>query len=84
MGQTILRLPAVKERTGLSRSSIYKAVAGGLWTRPVHLAPRAVGWPSGECDAILAARIAGRPDDEIKRLVIALEAARQDAGVAAA
>jgi prophage regulatory protein len=78
------RLPGVIEKSGLARSTIYKAIASGLWTRPVRLGPRAVGWPSSECDAILAARIAGKTDDEVRALVSALEASRRDAGGAAA
>ncbi len=77
MKRTILRLPAVKSESGLSRSTIYLRVAQGLWTRPVHLGIRAVGWPSDEVEAINAARIAGCTDDEIRILVKKLEAARK-------
>lgn len=76
---TILRLPGVIQRSGLSRSSVYKAVAAGMWPRPIRLSARAVGWPLAEIDAILAARIAGKTDDEIRALVGALGASRQDA-----
>ncbi len=41
---TILRLPAVKERTGLSRSSIYLRISEGLFPKPISLGGRAVGW----------------------------------------
>lgn len=44
MTNTILRLPEVKARTGLSRSSIYLYVQKGLFPSPVSLGPRAVGW----------------------------------------
>jgi len=59
MKRTILRLPAVKSESGLSRSTIYLRVSQGLWTKPVSLGARAVGWPSDEVEAINAARIAG-------------------------
>jgi prophage regulatory protein len=76
MRRTILRMPAVKSESGLSRSTIYLRVSQGLWTKPVSLGARAVGWPSDEVDVLNAARIAGKSDDEIRELVSKLEAAR--------
>jgi prophage regulatory protein len=38
-----------------------------------------VGWPSSEVTAINAARIAGKTDEEIRALVVKLEAARKSA-----
>lgn len=77
MKRTILRMPTVKSESGLSRSTIYLRVSQGLWTKPVSLGARAVGWPSDEVDALNAARIAGSTDDEIRVLVAKLEAARK-------
>lgn len=48
MATTILRLPAVIARTGLSRSSIYLRVAEGTFPQPISLGPRAIGWLEGE------------------------------------
>ena len=79
MKRTILRIPAVKFESGLSRSTIYLRVSQGLWTKPVSLGARAVGWPSDEVDAINSARIAGNTDDEIRVLVRKLEATRKEA-----
>lgn len=79
MASTILRLPAVQAETGLSRSSIYLRVSQGLWPKPVSLGPRAIGWPAAEVAALNAARIAGKGDDEIRGLVVKLEAARATA-----
>jgi predicted DNA-binding transcriptional regulator AlpA len=45
---TILRLPVVKTRTGLSRSTIYLRIAQGTFPRPVALGGRAVGWLEAE------------------------------------
>ena len=78
MMHTILRIPAVKSESGLSRSTIYLRIAEGLWTKPVSLGARAVGWPSDEVAAINAARIAGKTDEEVRALVAKLEAARKD------
>lgn len=77
MSNTILRLPAVKGESGLSRSTIYLRIADGLWTKQVSLGPRSVGWPRQEVEALNAARIAGKSDDEIRALVLKLEAARK-------
>ncbi len=77
MLQTILRLPAVKFESGYSRSTIYLRIAQGLWPKPVNLGVRMVGWPNSEVTAMNAARIAGKTDDEIRALVIKLEAARK-------
>lgn len=48
MTHTILRLPDVKARTGLSRSTIYLRIAAGTFPRPVALGGRAVGWLAAE------------------------------------
>jgi prophage regulatory protein len=77
MKRTILRIPAVKLESGLSRSTIYLRISQGLWTKPVSLGARAVGWPSDEVENLIAARIAGNTDDEIRVLVKELEAARK-------
>jgi prophage regulatory protein len=75
---TIRRLPVVKARSGYSRSTLYSRIAQKLWTRPVSLGGRAVGWPDSEIDALNAARIAGKSDDEIRELVLKLETQRKN------
>lgn len=77
MTYTIQRLPAVKSESGLSRSTLYLRITQGLWTKPISLGARAVGWPSSEVAAINAARIAGKTDEEIRALVMKLEAMRK-------
>lgn len=62
MMHRILRLPAVKARTGLSRSTIYLRVTVGNFPKPVPLGDRAVGWIEAEIDEWLGARIAARED----------------------
>jgi prophage regulatory protein len=58
MAHTILRLPAVKASTGLSRSTIYLRVSEGTFPKPVSLGGRAVGWLEEEVQSWLAQRIA--------------------------
>ena len=58
--QTILRLPEVKARTGLSRSTIYLRIAEGVFPGPISLGARSVGWVESEIDAWIAQRIEQR------------------------
>jgi prophage regulatory protein len=54
---SLLRLPQVKERTGLSRSAIYARVAQGDFPEPVSLGPRSVAWIDSEVSLWIQARI---------------------------
>lgn len=72
----LLRRPVVEQATGHSRSTIYRDIQRGLFTKPVEIGGTRVAWPANEVEAINKARIAGKSDDEIKALVIELEAAR--------
>lgn len=57
MAHAILRLPAVKVRTGLSRSSIYLRISEGTFPTPVNLGGRAVGWLEADIQVWLQSRI---------------------------
>lgn len=75
---SILRMPAVKAETGhRSHASIYNAIKAGLFTKPVQIGQRSVGWPSDEVKAINAARIGGQSDDAIRELVNLLHSQRE-------
>jgi prophage regulatory protein len=52
MASKIVRLPAVMEQTGLSRSTIYAKMAEGedCFPQSVKLGKRAVGWASHQID----------------------------------
>jgi prophage regulatory protein len=77
----ILRIKQVNAKAGhKSNSTIYGAVRLGLFTRPIRIGERAVGWPDYECDAIVNARIQGKSKDQIKALVIKLHSNRATAG----
>ncbi|PJN93161.1 DNA-binding protein [Amaricoccus sp. HAR-UPW-R2A-40] len=52
-----LRLPAVIEATGLSRSTIYDKMKDGTFPRPVNVSARAIAWPESVIAAWLAARV---------------------------
>jgi prophage regulatory protein len=60
---SFLRLPQVKERTGLSRSTIYARVALGEFPSPVNLGGRAVAWLDHEVDDWINDRILGSRGD---------------------
>ena len=79
----ILRRTQVEQETGLAKSTLYLRVEQGLFTEPVLIGPRAVGWPAGEVEALNRARIAGMDSESIKRLVKSLQAARRSHGAAA-
>ena len=48
-----------------------------MFPKPVAIGARAVGWPANEVDAVVAARISGKSESEIRALVKTLEAARK-------
>lgn len=56
----IIRLEAVKERTGLSRSTIYAKIANNEFPKPVKITGKAVGWVETEIDQHNANKIAER------------------------
>lgn len=76
---SMYRMPEVKTLSGYSRSSIYLRISEGLWVKPIKLGARAIGFPSNEVSALIAARIAGKSEEAIRELVIKLENSRKDA-----
>jgi prophage regulatory protein len=44
MSKKFIRLPEVKNKTGLSRSSIYLRMSNGEFPQSISLGSRAVGW----------------------------------------
>jgi prophage regulatory protein len=59
-GASMLKLNAVKELTGLSRSSIYSYMARGEFPRQIKLGKRSVAWVDDEVLAWLDERIMAR------------------------
>lgn len=74
---TIIRRKQLEQRMGIGRSTIYLRISQSLIPSPVSLGAHSVGWPVHEIDAIIAARVAGKSDDEIRLLVAELETARK-------
>ena len=80
---SILRMPAVKAETGhRSHATIYNAIKAGLFTTGVAIGQRSVGWPDYEVSALIAARIAGQSDTQIRELVKRLHAKRAELAAA--
>jgi prophage regulatory protein len=77
--EKILRLPAVIERTGKTRSPLYADIQAGLFVRPIKLGPRAAGWPESEVGRVIEARIAGASDEYLRDLVKRLHDKRAEA-----
>lgn len=44
MSKKFIRLPEVKNKTGLSRSSIYLRMSNGEFPQSISLGGRAIGW----------------------------------------
>ena len=57
MATSILRLPDVIKRTGLSRSSIYLSIELGNFPPPIALGKRSVGWIESEIEDWLQQQI---------------------------
>jgi len=57
MMRVILRLPSVKSRTGLSRSTIYLRISQGTFPKQISLGGRAIGWVEEEIEAWLSNQI---------------------------
>ncbi|WP_292931774.1 AlpA family transcriptional regulator [Noviherbaspirillum sp.] len=55
--QTIIRLPQVKQRTGLSRSTIYSLIKAGQFKAPISLGARAVGWLESDVSDFIESRV---------------------------
>jgi len=57
MVTAFLRLPAVKARTGLSRSTIYLRIAQGTFPKSIALGARAVGWVEADINEWMECQI---------------------------
>ncbi len=58
MNNNILRLEAVKKKTGLSRSQIYAMIKRDEFPSQIKLTERSSGWIESEIDQFIADRVA--------------------------
>ena len=58
MSHVILRLPEVKGKVKLSRSSIYLRISKGEFPLPISLGGRSVGWLEADIEQWLEQKIA--------------------------
>jgi prophage regulatory protein len=58
--KSLLRLPEVRRRVGLSRSEIYRLISLGRFPRGVPLGERIRAWDSDEIQIWIQARIDAR------------------------
>lgn len=68
----IIRREAVLNRFGMSKTWLADQIAQNLIPPPISLGGRAVGWLDHEINAVIAARAAGKGDEEVKGLIAAL------------
>lgn len=57
---TLLRLPVVLHKTGLSRSRLYELLAQGEFPSPLKHSARVNVWPDGEVSDWIEKRLAAR------------------------
>ena len=72
-----MRLPAVLERLGESRSVFLREVESGLAPRPVKVG-RCVFWPRHEISAVMAARLNAARPEALRKIVADLMAKRRE------
>ena len=58
MAYQILRLPQVKNQTGLSRSAIYQRISEQRFPKQIDLGGRAVGWLESDIQNWIKQRLA--------------------------
>lgn len=62
---SLLRLPDVLRRTGLSRSMVYQLAAAGEFPAPVRLTPKTSAWRSDDLDSWIASRCSTRATGQV-------------------
>jgi prophage regulatory protein len=60
LGERLLRLPDVEEKTSLSRSTIYRRIQAGTFPAPLELGPGTVRWRMSDVDAWIEGLSAAR------------------------
>ena len=60
----ILRMAAVKDKTGLSRASIYVRMSNGTFPKSISLGANSVGWLEAEINDWIEAKISARDSQQ--------------------
>jgi len=55
-GRILLRLPSVRRKTGLGRSTIYRLIAADQFPAPIKLSPNVSAWDAAAVDSWIASR----------------------------
>ncbi len=63
----ILRLPRVKNKTGLGRSTLYNHIKAGLFPKPIKLGLSAVGWLENEIEEWISSQVKNTRGDTHER-----------------
>ena len=56
MAQAVLRMPEVRARTGLCKSTIYNLIKAQDFPKPIALSRRAKGWKEADIDRWIESR----------------------------
>lgn len=67
MVNRILRLPDVKEKCSISRSSIYQGMADGTFPQSIPLGTRMVGWSQSEIDEWIESKLNARSEQRVQQ-----------------
>ncbi|WP_018144886.1 AlpA family transcriptional regulator [Thioalkalivibrio sp. AKL6] len=62
MTEILQRMPDVRRRTGLSRSTIYRLIQEGRFPKPIKIGDRASAWPASVIDRWIAERVSDGGD----------------------
>lgn len=62
---SILRIRAVMRRTGLTRPTLYRKIAGGTFPKQIRISTNCIGWRESAVDAWLRSPMDYRAQDEV-------------------
>lgn len=72
----LLKKPQVLKSQAIGKSTLHNRIRDGLFVPPISLGARSVAWPQHEVESITNALIAGKSQDDIRKLVKLLIAKR--------
>jgi len=73
----MIRMKDLQKVTSYPRMAVYRKMKEGLLPRPISMGLRMVAWPKSEIETVMYARISGKGDDEIRKLVVDIMNARR-------